>query len=191
MFVKRDKKLYTEDWKRTFTPNPYLSKEEEEFVKFCQKLGIEIKIQTSNELERTYSAILKPEYLDSVEENVIRHCKEHGIKYSFYRDLDGNHHYDFSKLVDVTCEELENTKLKLISYDEILNKHRNNAIPIKKIPKHWWEHWWEKILYKLGFARIIKSKPKTEYEHFLETLGYTEETLDDLKKIALNERNFR
>ena len=169
-------------WNNCVTASPYLSKEEEHFLEMCRKAGVEAKIQETNEQGRVYSVLFKPEYLDDLEQKVVEFCKKNNIKYSFYRDIDGMHHYNFSKLVAFEQDGTE-TNVKLVSYDEILSRYQSKNVPIKVEPKRWWE----KILAKFGFVRVIKPKPKTEYDYFLESIGYTEETLDKLKKLALPE----
>lgn len=76
------------------------SETEEKFLDFCRKNKIECKANYDQGTgQNTYTAIFERTYLDSLEKKVVERCKELGIKYTFYRDRDGNHHYNFSTMV--------------------------------------------------------------------------------------------
>lgn len=158
--------------------SPYISKEEEDFLALCRKKNIECKLQETIDGNRVYAVIFAPEYLDNTEKMVVNYCKENGIKYTFYRDSDGNHHYNFSRLIDMFSGGECNVQLpsSLISFDKILLKHPvPEPEPIKIKPKKWWE----KLLFKCGLCRIhLKpTKKKSDDELFIESLGLSQEDL--------------
>lgn len=173
----RDTILADPSFQRTATPNPYVSKEEEDFLALCRKNGLNAKLTAAPDGGHSYAIVFEREYLDQVEKGVVEWCKEKGIAYTYYRDLDGNHHYNFPELVCSSFEELEDTHVKLVNYDEILAKHEAKNKPIKKEPKTWWE----KTLAKFGLVKVVKQKKKTEYDYFLDSIGCSTE---ELKKLS-------
>jgi hypothetical protein len=76
--------------------------------------------------------------------------------------------------------------VRLVSYDDILNKYQSrDSKPVQIQPKTWLE----KFLSKLGLAKLEKSKVKEEMDYFFESLGFpegfTEENVQTLKKMSL------
>jgi hypothetical protein len=172
---------------RRESPNRSLlkSETEEKFLNFCDDNKIERQVNYNKAGQNTYTIVFERIYLDSLEKKVVERCKELGIKYTFYRDKDVNHHYDFATMVTFD-DTPEFAKVRLVSYDDILNKYQSrDSKPVQIVPKKWWE----KLLSKLGLAKLEKSKVKEEMDYFFESLGFpdgfTKENVEDLKKLAL------
>src|ERR1700677_3688633 len=77
---------------------PFLSKKEQSLVEFCNKSNIKL-VKSENSDDPTYTITIPRHFHDEMEKNIVKYYKDHGIKYTFLVDTEGNHHYDFDRFI--------------------------------------------------------------------------------------------
>lgn len=83
-------------------PHRHLTEQETKLVEFCRAQGIDIGMGflAGGRGRHTYHITFHPKFLDKTEKHVVDLCEKQGINYTFTRDVDGFHHYEFDKFVE-------------------------------------------------------------------------------------------
>lgn len=116
--------------------SPFLSDREERFLKYCHDNGFypkEVKKGEGRNARRTWEVVFEPEYLDTTEKRVVEYCEKHHIPYTFCRDADGNHHYDWQHGGMIDFSGYEKLPETYINLDKILWDKRKNGVPVSRI----------------------------------------------------------
>jgi hypothetical protein len=120
----------------------YINSVEKELLDFFKKKNIPITRQkTSQGNTHCYEVVLEREYFDDYEREIVKYCDDNQITYTFYRDEDGHHNYNFPNMIDRTEFKPKKTREYVeiepfVEFDILMDKERwseEKSIDIQKL----------------------------------------------------------
>jgi hypothetical protein len=155
----------------------FLSEQERKLAEFCEKNNISFtkKPNADGRGINDYEIKFEPSYLDGTERHVVEYCKKNNIGYKFAVDVDGHHHYEFDKMIDMETPSSMNSpprsystyvpqlkrdtyqdEINFVEYDADIEELQKSCDPRTAKPKKWYL----KLLYYTYPPYFLKIRKK-------------------------------